>query len=276
MFISGIFSRWSFKVCGGQNSDRICVSPRGNIAAFTHEAGRKTNGDGFFFRNFPGTVLAVGDGLSGIPAGEIANRISLQTLQRHTRLNTPLPSVFRRANARILKTAARMGKPAKGMSTTLVAARVVKDRAGIASCGDSRIFLIEENEKVSLLTRDQNDAFDRYQAEYLFEPVVFPMEDPAEYYEMSRKRRNNPLFKCLGMKDPVIFTLEKDVVLRKGSRLLLCTDGLYRYLPYPSFIEILARGESPANTVDKLVKKALANMASSGDNIAVVLYEYCP
>jgi serine/threonine protein phosphatase PrpC len=112
--------------------------------------------------------------------------------------------------------------------------------------------------------------------EQLFDPVRFPMEDPVEYYEMSRKQRNNPLFNCLGMKDPVIFTLEKDVVLRKGSRLLLCTDGLYRYLPYPDLLEIATRGESPENTVDKLFKKALANMRSSGDNIAIVFYEHCP
>jgi hypothetical protein len=50
MLTSRIFPRWSFKVCGGANSDKVYASPSGNIAAFTHQAKRISNQDGFFVR----------------------------------------------------------------------------------------------------------------------------------------------------------------------------------------------------------------------------------
>ncbi len=272
MFTSRIFSRWSVRVCGGQNSDRVYVSPRGNIAAFTHHADREENEDGFLVRQFPATVLAVADGLTCWPGSGKASAAALESLQRNSFLGQPLSECASLANAKIIK-------KHNGTATTFVAVRVKRNKVKeVVSCGDSRAFLFPKEGEALLLTRDQNDFSDRFQAEHPSEPALFPLSNPEEYYERSRTfRGDSSLFSCLGIEKPELFYLggKNGVPLRYGDQLLLCTDGLHRFLPYRLLRAVVDSGRTPEDIVNELFERALAIMQaqeSEGDNIAIVLY----
>jgi serine/threonine protein phosphatase PrpC len=156
---------------------------------------------------------------------------------------------------------------------------VVGNRGEALGCGDSRVFLFPKNGEVLLLTRDQNDFFDRYQAEH--GPVPFPLANPVEYYERSRTfKGKNELLNCLGMEKAKPFALdgENAVPLQAGDQLLLCTDGLYRYLPFGVLFAVISQASSPEDVVKELFERALTAMQarqnSRGDNIAIVLYRH--
>lgn len=266
-------------VCGGRNSTKNFVSCRSNIAAFTHEAGRDHNEDGFLVAIRRGKILlAVADGVGGNPGGNVASRLALDTTQRYWRRGLPLETAVTLASLEIQRQSL-LDDQLKGMGSTIVAAEIAGDDASIISSGDSRAFLAGANAAVTLLTEDHSYAPWHYG---IAAPIVcpgypllqFPLTDPEKYYEFSRYfAQRNLIWSFAGLPEMELF--QHAFKLNKGDRLLLCSDGL-AVLPYHGFAETFTHPLPPEMIVNDLFKKAYDYMCcyNCGDNIALVLYEH--
>lgn len=146
----------------------------------------------------------------------------------------------------------------RGAGATIVACLVHGNVAVIANMGDSRSYLIR-GARLEQLTRDHTIGG------MLLRLGMIPREE-AEQHSGSRI-----LTRHVGMEansGPDIGLLD----LKKGDRLLLCTDGLTSMVPDPDIGEILWSESDIEIACTKLVNAA--NEAGGKDNITVLIVQY--
>jgi PPM family protein phosphatase len=215
-----------------------------------------------------GTValLAVADGLGGLPAGEVASALAVNTLMEVIGVQLPLlqdlgvepmkrlmESAFLAANNEVIATGER-DERCHGLGTTLVAAMV--NEAGeciIGNIGDSRAYLVSR--RMQQITRDHSRV-----QELVREGILTPAE--AEHHPMK-----HVVTRIIGRRGevPDIF----DCSLGE-SRLLLCSDGLMDGMGEPEILAVMG-GTGLPGVCAALVEKACEK---SRDNITVVVAEW--
>lgn len=209
--------------------------------AYRTEVGhvRSRNEDAVLARPERG-VLAVADGLGGHAAGDVASMVAITSLDEAPlsaqSSEEDLRSAVAAAHEAVLAAAREPGRA--GMGTTIVLAVVGEGSARILHVGDSRAYLLHPDGPVEALTRDHGMHGYLTQALGLdrdVEPDVTEVETP------------------------------------KGSRLLLCTDGLTNMVDDDALAELLGRGDAQ-QACDVLVETALAN--GGIDNVTVVVVRF--
>jgi serine/threonine protein phosphatase PrpC len=278
---------YSLKLWGNRSIRNIKFSPDQRLAAFTHRAGRLKNQDGLLVHFGQRKVMAVVDGMGGMPAGAEASRIALETMAEGIEQNIPLDIIFGKAHQRLLQTGFE-DKAKRGLGTTLAAVEIESNQAFVSSVGDSRVYLIRQGQEPALLTVDQNTAGESYEFHHAA-VMHLPMRQTGEYYAYVRnfpcnEKHNhgftgNELYSALGLTDMDI--VNSDVRLAPGDRLLLATDGL-NYLPYNIFASIMGKMRPLEKTVHRLLQgtyklmNTIMDAGYLGDNIALILYEHQP
>jgi serine/threonine protein phosphatase PrpC len=214
-------------------------------------------------RGARGPLLVVCDGMGGVEGGEIASELAAQVLWREMR-GTPATrdaEVF----ARLLRRAARVAnhevhalarrEPGlRGMGTTLSAAGVVGDRLVIATVGDSRAYVLRSGALVQV-TRDQSLQFALLSAGH--------DEDVAAV-------AGGAILQALGVGEDVEPSLSI-IELRRGDRVLLCSDGLHGLVGDPALALLMSPPHAVADAVRLLV--AAARAAGGSDNITAIVCE---
>ena len=197
------------------------------------------------------TYLAVFDGMGGEANGEEAAWIAARTLQECTDQlpgeRVSLEDVCQKANGRICQRARERGT---GLEGTTVAILCLHDmEAEIANLGDSRIFLLRDNE-LRQLSVDHTDQ-DLLQAQGI----------------TGRKPR---LTQHLGIEpeELVIQPYVSRMETRVGDRFLLCTDGLTDMVQEEEIRQILGALLPMGRTVEELITRALDG--GGRDNITVI------
>ncbi len=234
---------------------------------------RKSNEDSYCVNDDEG-LYVVADGMGGHAAGEVASGLAVETIEDfikltsaneditwpygidegHTINGNRLKTSIRFANQKLLEHT-RTRADCEGMATTVVAALVEEGVADIAHVGDSRVYLIRD-EEIRRLTSDHS---------WVNEQVQSGMID-------SEQARHHPLrnvvTRALGGK-PDLEVDVQSLELEPGDRLLLCSDGLTSMLADDEILRIvLADGGSPKQT-EKLV--AAANLKGGEDNTTAIL-----
>jgi protein phosphatase len=146
----------------------------------------------------------------------------------------------------------------KDMGTTLVAALLRDNRAYIANLGDSRIYRFRKGRLVQL-TKDHSVV-----SELLDKGQIKPEE--AQNHEAQGQ-----ITHYVGMEDkakPYI----RSFGLKKGDRLLLCTDGLTDAIDDKTIASVLDTNDDCKTACQALVKAA--NAAGGHDNITVVIVNW--
>ncbi|NYT96779.1 PP2C family serine/threonine-protein phosphatase [Salinispora sp. H7-4] len=204
-------------------------------------------------------LLAVADGMGGLPAGEVASEIAIRILDELTPPTTPtaaadaLRAVVNAANQRIH--AAIAADPAReGMGTTLTATLLAEDTLVLAQVGDSRCYLSRDGE-LSLITRD--DTF----VQALVDQGAITPEQARHHPQRSLVTR---AVQGAGA-PPTIGTL----TVTSGDRLLLCSDGLSDYVEHEAIAATLTQYGDRELCGEQLVK--LAHQAGAPDNVTVVV-----
>jgi serine/threonine protein phosphatase PrpC len=144
------------------------------------------------------------------------------------------------------------------MGATLVVALLRKGRAYIANLGDSRIYRFRSRRLVQL-TKDHSVV-----SELLDKGKIKPEE--AENHETQGE-----ITHYVGMEDkakPYIRSFQ----LKKGDRLLLCTDGLTDSIDDKAIAAILAQKQQCKEACQALVDAA--NDAGGHDNITGVIVDW--
>ena len=226
---------------------------------------RSVNQDDFAVRDggespLGDALAAVADGMGGHAAGEVASEMSLALLIESLNGESApgedaLRRAFARANAGVFREAS--AKPEyRGMGTTLVAALIAGGDMIIGNVGDSRMYLHRGGE-LRRVTQDHSWVGEMVAAGALTEE------------QAARHPRRNILTRALG----VGASVESDVArmrLRRGDRIMLCSDGLHGMVDDKKIAEIIgARSLDLKKAARELID--LANGAGGTDNITVAL-----
>jgi serine/threonine protein phosphatase PrpC len=216
---------------------------------------RHENEDGYLVHP---RVFAVADGMGGMRAGEVASAIALDTLSADADADSDMDVVqwVIRANRAVFDRA--ITDPSmSGMGTTLVAVVVRGDMARIVHLGDSRAYLLREG-RLEQLTEDHSHV------QRLLDVGLITPE------EADRHPERNLVTRALGL-DESVDPEERDIAVLEEDRLLLCTDGLSTMLEAEEIRAILAAGEEPSVTAQRLVDAA--NVAGGRDNATALVID---
>ena len=202
-------------------------------------------------------ILAVADGMGGHSAGEIASQISLDSLidtlsSKASPTEKSLREAVEVANKRVYS-ASFLGN-LQGMGTTLVAGLLAGGVLFISNIGDSRAYLLRSG-VLRQLTRDHSWVADMVAKGLLTSE------------QASVHPRRNLLTRALGVDESVQVDLTR-IILTRGDRILLCSDGLHG-LVNDSAIAAMLGGRSLRSTARELVRSA--KRAGGTDNITVIV-----
>jgi serine/threonine protein phosphatase PrpC len=205
-----------------------------------------------------GVLLAVSDGMGGHQAGEVASALVLESLQRELAqdpskpLHKHLEDAVHRANRRVHNAARSADR--HGMGATLTAIFIRNTEAYIAEVGDSRGYLLR-NGRLRQMTRDQS------MVQMLVDQGVMSAS------EARKAPGKNVILQAVGLNPDVRVAIGK-LELRRGDRLLLCSDGVTNQITDDELRTILTRSE-PREACETII--ALANDRGGEDNETVIV-----
>ena len=235
---------------------------------------RRINEDVFVIDDNLGIYL-VADGMGGHAAGEVASRLATEGILDYLRRAMGGTGEAGRAPLLEGKTAGELLAAAivrghqelcraverdpslKGMGTTVVAAFRPPGLEGLilGHVGDSRAYRFR-NGRLQLLTEDHSWVHEQVAAGFLSEEAA------------RRHPLKNVVTQALGgSSEPHVDIRNIDV--ESGDIFLLCSDGLNSMLTDKEMAGILARGNSLADRLGKLI--VAANRKGGNDNITVLL-----
>jgi protein phosphatase len=216
-----------------------------------------------------GWLAAVADGMGGAAAGEIASREGLASIAvylfghwgRFPSDTATEDGIFRallgaaeEASAAVLRYS-DADRTARGMGSTLTATVIWNGHLYLCQVGDSRAYLYRRPQ-MRQLTKDQTLVNEMITSGFL-------TQDQAKTHP-----QRSMITQALGCPQPIKAVLGK-VALRRGDRLLICSDGLHGEVSDGDLEGILARGYSPRRSLELMLEAALDH--GGRDNITGLL-----
>ncbi len=211
-------------------------------------------------------LYVVCDGMGGAEAGEVAAAIAVSTIRGYVQerlasaeIQEPcklMIAALEEANSRIIEYQAAHPE-SRGMGSTGVAALVRPPDVALAWVGDSRGYLLE-GATLRQVTKDHS----------LVARLVEIGQITAE--EAKHHEHKNVITRSLGARQSGPAGAEAVAFrLKRGDRMLLCSDGLTSHVDDPDIARILRRHASPDDAARELI--AAANAGGGTDNISVVV-----
>jgi len=227
----------------------FCMTDKGNI--------RTLNEDIYLVDEKSG-LWVLADGMGGYGSGDVASHLAVERISECVKQGDSLTDSIYSAHDTVLD-AAEAGRGEWGMGTTVVALKVMKSDYEIAWVGDSRAYLLEDNQMFQI-TKDHS----------MVQEMVDNGEITQEQAEFHPQR--NIISQAVG--SPEINDILVDSVTGKllvGNSILLCSDGLTTEVREPKIAGILQENISVEDKVRNLIDMALA--AGGKDNVTVVIVE---
>ena len=227
---------------------------------------REENQDSVLHVRIPmGELMIVAGGVGGYPGGATASRMAVEHFYAHL---AALPSEFpaanairaaaSRANEKILAAANTPGAPRQGMGSTVVLAVLQEGADGthawIGHVGDSRAYLVRAG-RLHLLTTNHSAVQD------LLNRNLITKEDAPHHPDSSKLTRS------IGLQPEIEIEIEKHP-LAVGDTLLLCSDGLWGFVPEREIQKVV---ETSGYTVETVAHNLLEMALASGghDNVGI-------
>ena len=145
----------------------------------------------------------------------------------------------------------------EGMGTTLVIAIIYKNNLYVANVGDSRCYLLNEND-FNKITIDHSVVEELVKANIITEE------------EAKTHPRRNHITRAIGTDEMVIVDIFKKQI-DAGNKILLTSDGLTGFVDDNTIKDILLKDEDVNDLTQELINTA--NDVSGRDNISVILIE---
>ncbi|MEI6289199.1 MAG: protein phosphatase 2C domain-containing protein [Chloroflexota bacterium] len=239
---------------------------------------RKLNEDCIFTLNttiagnsgsLPFGLFIVADGMGGHQFGEVASNTAIRTISGYV-MNKFHNSLFSISNqpveeslqeilqAAILEAQKAVLNEAPGSGTTVTAALVLGQQLTIAHVGDSRGYLVYNEQHMEAVTRDHS--------------LVRRLEELGQITaaEAAVHPQKNVLYRAVGQGE----NLESDIVTMPfpmGAYLVLCSDGLWGLVSDDDIGKLIYSAPNIQQAAQNLV--AAANGAGGHDNISVILVQ---
>lgn len=231
---------------------------------------RKANDDSYLVsRDRQEFLLAmIADGMGGYEGGKVASELSLKKIIEYLHQYIPeevdeatainyeriIKDAVRYANDKVYKTA-QEHKPLNEMGTTLDLVLAFANKIIIAHVGDSRIYLISED-GISQLTDD-----------HTFANAMIAGGEMSEE-EILTHRHRNKITRALGAEKEIEVDV-KSFDWKSGDKVLLCTDGLTKYVSEDKIYLQFAQGTDLKESINELLEMSLS--AGGKDNITMVV-----
>ena len=230
--------------------------------ALTDKGCVRTNNEDYCLIEQDLGLYILADGMGGAKAGEKASRLAVDTVAEtvlfaQRRDSQVLLHSVEEANRRVLE-AAQSDPSLEGMGTTLVVALELGEGLDIASVGDSRAYLLDE-QGFRPITDDQT--------------WVNEVGRPLGLDEESL--RNHPmrhvLTMAIGATAPLTINYYS-VPLKTGSLVLMCSDGLHGVVQASEMEQILRGGLDSVSLEDSCKRLIEAAKEAGGpDNVTALL-----
>ncbi|MDP2875102.1 MAG: protein phosphatase 2C domain-containing protein [Holophaga sp.] len=216
-----------------------------------------------------GLLAAVADGMGGAAAGEVASREGLACIAvylfghwgRFPAADATEDSLFRailgaaeEASDAVLRYS-DTDRKIRGMGSTLTATVIWNGHLYLCQVGDSRAYLYRRS-KLSQLTVDQTLVNEMISSGFI-------TQEQAKTHP-----QRSMITQALGCPQPVKAALGR-VALRRGDRLLICSDGLHGEVSDDQILGVLEKGYSPRRSLELLLEMALEH--GGRDNITALL-----
>jgi len=211
-------------------------------------------------------LYVVSDGMGGAEAGEVASAIAVGAIREHVEKAfsaepaKPSPSLLadavEEANRRVQEHQV-VHPETRGMGATAVGALITPPEASVAWVGDSRAYLCD-GATMRQLTKDHSLV------QRLVEIGQITPEQ-ARHHE-----HKNVITRSLGARQSGPAGAESlSLRLKRGDRLLLCSDGLMAHVDDQHIEQILRRHADPFEAARELV--VAANAGGGTDNTTVIV-----
>lgn len=219
--------------------------------------------------SLPFGLFIVADGMGGHQYGEVASHTAIRSIANYVMkkfhnslFNLPSQPVDESLQeimqAAIMEAQRAVLKEAPGSGTTVTAALALGQQLTIGHVGDSRGYIIYNDQKMEAITRDHS--------------LVRRLEELGQITaaEAAIHPQRNVLYRAVGQGE----ALEADVITTPfpvGSYLLLCSDGLWGLVSDEDMRKIVYNAPTIQRACQDLV--AAANAAGGPDNISAILVQ---
>jgi serine/threonine protein phosphatase PrpC len=214
-------------------------------------------------------LYVVADGMGGAEAGEMASAIAVGSMRNYVEsklqsdapdgppeLRQLLQDALEEANRKILDYQAA-NIESRGMGSTGVSVLIAPPEAVVAWVGDSRAYFCDQN-GLRQITKDHS----------LVQRLIEIGQITAE--EARHHEHKNVITRSLGARQSGPAGAESiSLRLKRGDRMLLCSDGLTAHVEDPAIGTILRRHSDPHEAARELV--VAANAGGGTDNVSVVV-----
>ena len=212
-------------------------------------------------------IFALADGMGGHKKGEVASKIAVDSIIDFLKenilkscgikmdyLDDVIKQGYNYANQKIFDKVSE-DSSCEGMGTTLVVAVIYKDDMIMANVGDSRGYLLH-NDEFRRITRDHSVVEELVNANLI-------TEEEARVHP-----RRNQITRAMGAEEIIIVDIYREKV-EKGDMILLATDGLTGCVGDEDIKNIIKQDKDIKEICEDLINQANDN--SGKDNISVIL-----
>ena len=212
-------------------------------------------------------IFALADGMGGHKKGEVASKLAVENILKYLKENLLLSNsikidyiddiikqAYNNVNS-IIYNRSLQQEECSGMGTTLVTAILYKDDLYISNVGDSRCYLLSNNNLNQI-------SIDHSVVEELIRANIITEEEAIHH------PHRNHITRAIGTDEIVVVDIFKER-LNKGDLVLLASDGLTGCVYEDDIKEVLQQSKDISDINDNLIK--MANDISGRDNVSVVL-----
>lgn len=223
---------------------------------------RQNNQDSFLINEKLG-LFAVADGMGGHSGGEVASALAVKAMEHvfkekknKLEISDTLKLGVEKGNEIIFEQAAQQPE-LSGMGTTLTAVAFTKDHVYVAQVGDSRCYLFYEGQLYQI-TEDHSQIYELMKLGFVTEANIHHFQ-------------KNVITRSVGYEPtvvPDIYAMD----VKKGAKILLCSDGLTGMATHVQIAQILSNFDDIEAAVKNLI--LLANLQGGEDNVTALIVEF--
>jgi len=216
--------------------------------------------------NEKGVLAVLADGMGGFSNGKLASSTAVKTFaDEFTKAPSILPiEKFIAETSRICNTRVIENSKGENSGTTLVAVVISGGYLYWASIGDSAIVLFRNCEFINL---NKKHIFQSV----LEEKFIMGEISSEELKNNSYKKRLTSYIGHKGFND--IEISRKALELRKGDKIILCSDGVYNSVTEIEMERVLSKKITPECACDEIIEIIKRKNSPKQDNATIIVLE---
>ena len=208
----------------------------------------------------------IADGMGGHNSGDVASKMAVdivskyilqltQNISEEYEINSILQNIIKKTNLEIYNTS-KENEAYFGMGTTLIIAIVFNKKIIIGHVGDSRAYVLRNNEMVQL-------TIDHSFIEELIKNGSITREEAENH------PKKNVITRALGCSEDIAVDMYS-INIMENDIFILCTDGLTNMLELTEIIDIINIAQGSETACNRLVSSAIEK--GGEDNITVIMF----